>query len=147
MYYQRYYRMALIAAQRRDLSGAVLYARYALALNPEHEGAAKLLELCLDEWGEAAAGNHTEDGLETVRTLAGQKKWRAAEKAAQALPRQSVRILNIRGCLLATAKRYAGAAVCFAKALTMDRSNARAAQGFVETSSRRNGLCPWHWGK
>jgi tetratricopeptide (TPR) repeat protein len=75
--------------------------------------------------------------------LAGQKKWRAAEKAAQAVPRRSVRVLNIRGCLLAAAKRYAQAADCFAKALTMDRCNALAAEGFAETAARRK----WFWVK
>jgi tetratricopeptide (TPR) repeat protein len=141
---ERYYRMALAAAVRRDLAGAVLYARYALALNVEHPGAAKLLELCLDELGEVAGGY---DDLDRVRVLAGQKKWCAAEKAARAIPRQSVHILNIRGCLLAAAKRYARAADCFARALTMDRSNALAAEGFAETSSRRNFLqsFPWKW--
>jgi tetratricopeptide (TPR) repeat protein len=142
-YYRRYYRLALAAALRRDLSGAALYARYALALNPDHEGAVKLLELCLDELGENAAGETVEDGLDHVRKLAEQKKWRAAEKAAQAVPRQSVRILNIRGCLLAAAKRYAQAAECFAKALVMDHSNALAAEGFAETSARRK----WCWGR
>jgi tetratricopeptide (TPR) repeat protein len=141
-YYQRYYRLALAAAQRRDLSGASLYARYALALNPEHEGAAILLSLCLDELGEAVCD--TPDALEKVRVLAGQKKWREAEKAAKSIPRQSVRILNIRACLLAAAKRYVGAASCFAKALAMDRGNALASEGLAEVAeitARRK----WWW--
>jgi tetratricopeptide (TPR) repeat protein len=146
-----YYRLALLAAQRRALSGAALYARYALAFNADHEGAAKLLELCLDELGEAVRGETLEDGLGPLRVLAGQKKWRAAEKAARVLPRQSVRILNIRGCLLAAAKRYAASSECFAKALRMDRGNALALEGFAETSSRRNFprsfLDNWSWGK
>jgi tetratricopeptide (TPR) repeat protein len=146
-----YYRLALVAARRRDLSAAALYARYALALNADHEGAAKLLALCLDDLGEAGGGyalsgyavgeyasGNAADGLAKVRELAGQKKWRAAEKAAQALPRRSVRILNIRGCLLAAAKRYAQAAECFAEALAMDRGNTLAAKGFAETAPRRN---------
>jgi tetratricopeptide (TPR) repeat protein len=134
---QRYYRIALAAAQRRDLSRAALYARYVLALNADHEGAAKLLEICRDELGESV-----EDGLDKIRALAGQKKWRAAEKAARALPRQSVRILNIRGCLHAAAKHYRRAADCFARALIMDRSNTLAAEGFAEAASRRIFL-PW----
>jgi tetratricopeptide (TPR) repeat protein len=142
-YYRRHYRLALAAAQRRDLNNAALYARYALALNPNHEGAAKLLELCLDELGESAAGETVGDGLGRVRELAEQKKWRAAEKAAQAVPRRSVRILNIRGCLLAAAKRYAQAADCFAKALMMDRCNALAAEGLAETAAQRK----WFWVK
>ncbi|MDR1175121.1 MAG: hypothetical protein LBK83_06605 [Treponema sp.] len=137
-YRRRYYRLALLAALRRDLSVAALYASYALAFNAEHAGAAKLLELCLDELGEAACGNNAPDGLEMVRVLAGQKKWSAAEKAAQALPRQSVRVLNIRACLFAAEKRYAQAADCFAKALTMDHGNVLAAEGFAGTALRRN---------
>jgi tetratricopeptide (TPR) repeat protein len=134
-----YYRLALLAARRRDISGAALYARYALAFNPEQAGAAKLLELCRDELGELPGGeNAAGDGLARVRELAAQKKWRAAEKAAGALPRQSVRILNIRGCLLARARRFARAADCFAQALAMDRFNVLAARGFAETSSRRS---------
>jgi hypothetical protein len=139
-YYRRYYRLALAAAQRHDLSGAVRYARYTLALNAEHEGAAKLLELCLDELGEAAC-SVTSDGLEKVRALAGQKKWREAEKAARLLP-QNVRILNIRACLLAVSKRYSDAALCFATVLSMDRCNTGAAEGFAETAARRK----WFWG-
>jgi tetratricopeptide (TPR) repeat protein len=146
-YCRRYYRLALLAALRRDLSGAALYARYALAFDAEHAGAAKLLELCLDELGEAACGSNAPDELETVRALAGQKKWSAAEKAARALPRQSVRVLNIRACLLAAGKRYARAADCFAKVLTMDHGNALAAEGFTETAARRNFLHTWLWGK
>jgi tetratricopeptide (TPR) repeat protein len=139
--------LALLAAARRDLGNAALYARYTLALDAEHAGAAKLLELCLDELGETARVDRIPDGLETVRTLAAQKKWCAAEKAARALPRQSVRVLNIRACLLAAEKRYARAADCFAKALAMDRGNALAAEGFAETALRRNFLHRWPWGK
>jgi tetratricopeptide (TPR) repeat protein len=130
-YYKRYYRLALAAARRRDLRGAVLDARCALALNPEHEGAAKLLSLCLDELGD---DDDTPDGLEKVRALVEQKKWRNAEKAAKSIPRQSVRILNIRACLLAAAKRYASSSACFAKVLTMDRCNALASEGLAETA-------------
>ncbi|MDR2608841.1 MAG: hypothetical protein LBC57_10670 [Treponema sp.] len=151
LYRRRYYRLALLAALRHDLGSAVLYASYVLELNAEHAGAAKLLELCLDELGETASGNRAPDGLERVRVLAGQKKWRAAEKAAQDLPRQSVRILNIRACLFSLEKRYAEAAECFAKVLTMDHGNALAAEGFVETSLRRkfprNFLHKWCWRK
>ncbi|MDR1446579.1 MAG: hypothetical protein LBI90_06785 [Treponema sp.] len=138
LYYRRYYRLALLAALRRDLGSAVLYASYALELNAEHAGAAKLLELCLDELGETVCGNRAPDELERVRVLAGQKNWRAAEKAARVLPRQSVHILNIRACLFALEKRYAQAAECFAKALAMDHGNALAAEGIAETSLRRS---------
>ncbi|MDR3320741.1 MAG: hypothetical protein LBS77_07580 [Desulfovibrio sp.] len=140
-YYARCYRMALGAAKQRDLSGAVRYARYAIAVNPAHEAAPKLLTLCLGELGESICGNNTSDELATVRALAAQKKWRDAEKAARALPHQSVRVLNLRGCLLAAGKRYAPAAACFAKALTLDRGSALAATGFAETATRRK----WWW--
>jgi tetratricopeptide (TPR) repeat protein len=141
-YDRRYYRLGLWAAARRDLSGAVRYARYALAVNPAHGGAAKLLGLCRGalgegEPGEAAGGNTAGDGLTEVRALAAQKKWRAAEKAARALPCQSVRVLNLRGCLHAAGKRYAQAAACFAEALTLDHGNALAAAGFAATVARR----------
>jgi tetratricopeptide (TPR) repeat protein len=145
-----YYRLGLMAARRRDLKGAALYARYALALNVEHGGAAKLLEICLEELGESASGGNAPNGSETpagplaaIRALVEKKKWRAAEKIAELLPIQSVRILNIRGCLLAAAKSYARAAACFAKALTMDRFNSLAAEGFAETS--RPGAFIWKW--
>jgi tetratricopeptide (TPR) repeat protein len=140
---KRYYRLALSAAVRRDLSGAAIYARYACLLDPENEDAAKLLELCLYELGEVA-----DDGFDQVRALASQKKWRKAEQAARAIPRQSVRVLNIRGCLLAAAKRYAQAADCFAAVLNKDRFNRLAADGFVtanfaQTAARRK----WFWWK
>jgi tetratricopeptide (TPR) repeat protein len=143
-----------LAARRRDISGAALYARLALALNPEQAGAARLLELCRDELGECAFSDAASDAscdavgesaagdeLAKVRALTAQKKWLAAEKPAGVLPRQSVRILNIRGCLLARAQRFARAADCFAKALAMDRFNALAARGFAETQARRK----WCW--
>jgi tetratricopeptide (TPR) repeat protein len=128
---KRYYRLALSAAVRRDLSGAVIYARYACLLAPENEDAAKLLELCLYELGENSSGEVADDGFDQVRALAAQKKWRKAEQAARAIPHQSVRVLNIRGCLLAAAKRYAQAAGCFAAAMNKDRFNRLASAGFA----------------
>jgi tetratricopeptide (TPR) repeat protein len=132
----RYYRLALFRAVQRDLSGAAVYARYACLLDPSHDDAAKLLELCLHELGE-------EDDLERVRVLAEQKKWRAAARAASAIPHQSAAALNIRGCLWALAKRYNKAADCFAQALLKDRGSRLAAAGFAETAPRRKRF----WGR
>jgi tetratricopeptide (TPR) repeat protein len=106
-------------------------------LDPENGDAAKLLELCLYELGENGGGETADDGFDRVRALVAQKKWRKAEQAVRAISRQSARVLNIRGCLLAAAKRYAQAADCFAAALSKDRCNRLAAAGFAETAARR----------
>ncbi|MDR3171512.1 MAG: hypothetical protein LBU17_07790 [Treponema sp.] len=133
----RYYRLALAAASQRDLSGAVVYARYAGLFDAEHQDAAKLLRLCLYELGEPGGEEPPDDRFEAVRALAEQKKWRAAARVAQSIPHQSVRILNIQGCLFAVAKRYSKAADYFAKALTKDRDNRLAATSLVELTLRR----------
>jgi tetratricopeptide (TPR) repeat protein len=135
-----YYRLALFRAVQRDLSGAVVYARYACLLDPSRGDAARLLELCLYELGEQFPA---EEGLERVRVLAEQKKWLAAAKAAGAIPHQSAAVLNIRGCLLAAAGRYNKAADCFARALLKDRGSRLAAAGFAETAPRRKRF----WGR
>jgi hypothetical protein len=106
-------------------------------LDPENGDAAKLLELCLYELGENGGGETADDSFDRVRALVAQKKWCKAEQAAQAIPRQSVRVLNIRGCLLAAAKRYVQAADCFATALSKDHFNRLAATGLVETAAKR----------
>jgi tetratricopeptide (TPR) repeat protein len=128
--------MALSAAVQRDLSGAAVYAQYACILDPENADAAKLLELCIDE-----LGKNEEEGFDRVRALATQKKWRRAEQEARTLSCQSVRVLNIRACLLAAAKRYTQAADCFAAALGKDRFNRLAAAGLAEIATRRT----WLW--
>jgi hypothetical protein len=46
-----YYRVALIKATRRNLSGAVRFARGACLLNANHANATRLLGLCLHELG------------------------------------------------------------------------------------------------
>jgi hypothetical protein len=66
-------------------------------------------------------------GLAAVRALAEKKEWRAAAKAARIIPHQSVRLLNIQGCLWAAAKDHAKAADYFARALTRDQDNRLAA--------------------
>jgi tetratricopeptide (TPR) repeat protein len=148
----RYYRLALSAAAQRNLSSAVLYARYACRFDSEHQDAAKLLHLCRYELGEQMDGENADDGLNlraaqtdgesvddglgTVRALAEKKKWRAAAKAAMTIPHQSVRLLNIQGCLWAAAKNYAKAADYFARALTRDQDNRLAAVCLVDLAQR-----------
>lgn len=137
----RYYRLALSAAARRDLSSAVAYARYTCLLNTGHENAAKLLGLCLHEMGEpneeydAAA-----DEFEQIRPLIQRKKWRAARRLARSIPHQSVRVLNIQGCLCACSKRYGTAARFFAKALEKDSGNRLALSALTEVTTRRKQL-------
>jgi tetratricopeptide (TPR) repeat protein len=142
---RRYYRLALSAAARRDLRSAVLYARYASTLDPGQANAVKLLDLCRYELGE---GGGTEDeGLEKedlgkedlgkVRLLAAEKKWREAARTARAVRRQSVRVLNIQGCLWALAKDYTNAADCFAQTLGKDRLNPLAAEGLAELTRKQ----------
>jgi hypothetical protein len=136
----RYYRLALSAAARRKLSSALLYARYACLFDGEHQDAARLLDLCRYELGETADGagadSGVDKGLAEVRALAEKKQWRAAAKAAKAIPRQSVRVLNIQGCLWAKAKSYAKAAGCFARALAKDSDNRLAAAALADLAQR-----------
>jgi tetratricopeptide (TPR) repeat protein len=138
----RYYRLALSAAARRKLSSALLYARYARLFDGEHGDAAKLLDLCLYELGETAGiggiDGDTHADLAAIRALAEKKQWRAALKAARAVPRQSVRVLNIQGCLWAEVKSYAKAADCFARALAKDRDNRLAAAALADLAQRPN---------
>jgi hypothetical protein len=99
---------------------------------PEPDDMSRLAEICRYE-----LGNDAEGGLEQVAALAGQKKWQAAAAAAKAVPRQTVRLLNIQGCLWYLAKRYAYAADCFANALAKDRGNRLAADALVEIRRQR----------
>jgi hypothetical protein len=139
---RRYYRLGLAAAKRRDLSAALMYAGFARILDPGHGGAARLEEICRYELGESI-GEPQNPELERLRLLAGQKKWKAAAEAVKTLPCQSVRLLNMRGCFWALAKRRALAADCFAKALAKDRGNLLAAEALAELGPRRN--CFWRF--
>jgi tetratricopeptide (TPR) repeat protein len=139
---RRYYRLGLAAAKRRDLSAALRYAGIARALDPEQDGAARLEEICRYELGESGGELQTPE-FERLRLLAGQKKWKAAAEAAEAFPHQSVRLLNMRGCFWALAKRYAPAMDCFAKALVKDRGNPLAAEALAELGPQRN--CFWRF--
>jgi tetratricopeptide (TPR) repeat protein len=132
----RYYRLALSAAAQRNLGSAAVYARYACLFDGEHQDAAKLLDLCLYELGEQADGESADDGFGTVRALAEKKQWRAAAKAARTIPHQSVRLLNIQGCLWAAAKDYAKAADYFAQALARDQDNRLAAVCLEDLAQR-----------
>jgi hypothetical protein len=144
---ERCYRLGLEAAKRQDLSAALRYGSFAAILEaegnlrafrpaeePEQGGAARLVEICRYELG-GDFGEGRE--LERIALLAGQKKWKAAARAARNLPRQTVRLLNIQGCLWALAKRYAPAADCFAGALAKDRGNKLAAEALAELGRRR----------
>jgi tetratricopeptide (TPR) repeat protein len=134
----RYYRLALAAAKRRDLTAALRYADFAAVLNPEHDDAVRLAEICRYELEETQ-----EPVLERIGLLAEQKKWKAAAKEAGAVSHRSVRLLNIQGCLWALAKRYAPAADCFAGALAKDRGNTLAADALAELGRRRK--CFWRF--
>jgi hypothetical protein len=135
----RYYRLALGAAKRRDLRAALVYADFACILGASHlADATHLAELCRYELGEDDA---QEPELETVGRLARQKKWKAAALAARELPRQSVRLLTMQGCLWALAKNDARATDCFAGALAKDRGNRLAADALAEIARRRK----WFW--
>ena len=131
----RYYRLGLAAARRRDLSSALSYAGIARALDPAHEGAARLSEICRIELGETGEAGEAE--REQIILLVRQKKWKAAARAAKCLSPPNVRFLTIRGCLWALAKRYGSAAACFEKALAKDRGNALAARALAELGRRR----------
>ncbi|MDR1930815.1 MAG: hypothetical protein LBQ44_09345 [Treponema sp.] len=112
------YRLALGAAKRRDLSAAFRYGYFASLLDGEHSGAARLVDLCRYEMGVEGAQE-----LEEARALVRRKKWAAAARALGKLPRKSVRVLNMQGCLWALAKRRRRAVSCFSRALEKDRGN------------------------
>jgi tetratricopeptide (TPR) repeat protein len=135
---RRYYRLGLAAAKRRDLSAAFRYAVFARILDPEHDDAAHLEEICRYELGEAWG-----PVLERFGPLVERKKWAAAARAAGSVPGRSVRLLNIQGCLWALAKHYASATDCFAKALAKDRGNTLAAAALAEIGRRRK--CFWRF--
>jgi hypothetical protein len=134
------YRLGIAAAKRRDLSAALAYAELSRVLDPEREDAAHLAEICRTELGETGEtpDPETEGELNRIRLLAGRKKWKAAALAAARISPQSVRILKIRGCLWALAKRRRPAADCFTKALAKDRGDALAAEALAFFGPRRN---------
>jgi tetratricopeptide (TPR) repeat protein len=157
---RKYYLLALSAAERGDLSGAARLSFCAFSLDEGQAKARRLLGLCLLELGntedaakilaefpDLAGGASearalTKAGLETVERLIRRGKWRAALKAAEKIPHQSVRLLNIRGCILAGAKRYAEAGRLFALAEEKDRGGVEASEYLRETAKRAKSL----WG-
>lgn len=150
----QYYLLALSAAEQGDLSGAARLAARALSLGGEAEKARRLLGICLFELGETESGatiladvpdladaareTHVrfKAGLATVEELVRRGKWRAALNAAERLPNQNVRLLNIQGCILAGAKRYAAAGKRFALAAEKDKGG-RAAPAYLQDAARR----------
>ena len=132
---ERYYRLALSAAARRNLSCATEYARYACLLDAMHKDAAKLLKLCLYELGEPCS--EYAGKFKQIRALAALKMWKRAGAVAGSIPRQSVLVLNIQGYINACAKRYDAAARFFAKALEKDSGNSTALAGLTEISNNR----------
>jgi hypothetical protein len=96
------------------------------------ENALRLVEICRYELGETH-----EPALERFDLLVKQKKWKAAAGEAGTVSHQSVRLLNIQGCLWALAKCYALAADCFTRALAKDRGNIFAVDALAELGRRR----------
>jgi tetratricopeptide (TPR) repeat protein len=127
---RRYYLLGLAAAKQRNLTAALHYVSFANILDPGLRDAVRLAEICWHELGEAQEP-------ERFTILAGQKKWKAAALAAKREPHQSVRLLNIQGCLWALAKHYTRAADCFARALAKDRGNRLAVDAIAELGRRR----------
>lgn len=130
---RRCYRLGLAAAKQRYLSAALRYAQCACILDSENDDAAHLAEICRYELGDY---DGEEQAYEQAVLLVKQKKWL---KAARSLSnsRQSVRLLAIRGCLWALAKRRALAADCFAEALAKDRGNILAGEALAKIDLRR----------
>jgi hypothetical protein len=135
---RRCYRLGLGAAKRRDLEAALNYASLARSLDPGHEGAERLAEICRRELG--GTDDPGEPALEGLMPLIRQKKWKAAAVEAKRLPHQSVWLLTVQGCLWALAKRYDPAIGCFAGALARDRGNLLAANALAELNRRRKFL-------
>jgi tetratricopeptide (TPR) repeat protein len=152
----RCYLLALSAAERGDLSAAARLAACALSLDEDEtrDNARRLLGLCLYELGDletaasllaacpdlADAAREacalTRAGLDEAERFTRRGKWRAALKAADRIPHQSARLLNIRGCILAGAGRYARAGRLFAEAMEKDAGSRFAPACLMETARR-----------
>ena len=150
-----YYRMALFCARYNDLSRAVTLARNAICLDPDDERPRRLLGLCLYEMGymdgaekallifpelyRQVVDEHelTREAIEKIRILVAAKKIRKAKTRARKIQNQSVRVLNIRGCLLAASKRYGKAAKIFTRALKKDSGDKTALTGIMEVCKKR----------
>ncbi|MDR1531760.1 MAG: hypothetical protein LBS62_06195 [Clostridiales bacterium] len=119
-----YYRLALAAAARRDISCALSYAPL---MDMSDAKAAKLMEICQTELGKIPP-----ELAELVR----RREFRAVLRALRTCYK-SVRVLNLEGCLLAIGGRYGSAAKCFASALARDHGNIFARDCLMEVSMRR----------
>jgi len=133
-----YYRMALSAANHRNLSRAVILAQTSYELGGG-ENVAALLRLCRYELGDLRAAPQPE--LEPILERVQRKDWRGAARLAWSIEHQSVRVLNMQGCIYACAKRYSTAARFFARALEKDHGNQLATDGLVAAVSHRK----WRW--
>jgi tetratricopeptide (TPR) repeat protein len=150
-----YYLLALSAAERGDLSACARLASLSVALGYARDGAVRrLLGLCLYELGELERAADaladcpeladevrvsqalTKAGLADAEAFLRRGSWRAALRAVSAIPHQSVRLLNIRGCILAGSKRYARAGRLFAQALRKD-AGGRAAPEYLREAAGR----------
>jgi tetratricopeptide (TPR) repeat protein len=158
-----YYLLALSAAERSDLSAAVRFAARAVSLGNARDNVRRLMGLCLYELGEMEKAADllaafpdladsarkvcasTRAGLGEVERFARRGRWRAALRAAENIPHQSVRVLKIRGCILAGAGRYAGASRLFASAWEKDGGDHAAAEYLRETA--RHATSFWGYGK
>lgn len=149
----RYFQLALNCAKARDLSQSVKYARRSLLMKADDDRAIRLLGLCLYELGEVnsalkvmhgypgfsdelrAECESTRETLSRAREFAGRKKWRKADALLRANVRQSVRVLNTRGCLKAAAGKYRQAARLFTLALEKDRGNHVAGMCLIQAAA------------
>jgi hypothetical protein len=119
------------AANARRLLGLCLYEL------GDTENAAGILAAFPDLAREAREACERErDGLAETGRLARLGKWRAALRTAEKIPHQSARLLNIRGCILAGAGRYAMAGRLFAMAAEKD-AGGRAAREYLAEAARQ----------
>jgi tetratricopeptide (TPR) repeat protein len=154
--------LALSAAKNGDLTTASLFAARSAQLLDEPKDALRLWVICQYELGGSVSSSliyfendHefldglgdsiklTDAGLDAVRAHIARGKWRLALKAAESIPHQSVRVLNIRGLILASAGRYAAAAKLFSAAFEKDRGGHAAPMYLKESVGKMNAI--WKW--
>jgi tetratricopeptide (TPR) repeat protein len=122
------------------------------------DSASRLLGLCLYELGDMEnaaailaavpdladgareACERERAGLSEAGRLARLGKWRAALAVAEKIPHQSARLLNIRGCILAGAGRYAMALRLFAMAAEKDAGGSAAPKYIAEAAKRKQSI-------
>ncbi|MDR1439511.1 MAG: hypothetical protein LBJ10_05725, partial [Clostridiales bacterium] len=158
---------ARLAARAAALGGGGAGARGGAALAGNTRGGAaladdtrggaarRLLGLCLFELGDlrraegvlaafpdlagaaSEAREREQAGLGEARRFLERGKWREALKAVEEIPHQSVRLLSIRGCILAEAGNCAKAGELFAQACERDRGGRAARECLMEAAMRR----------